>query len=55
MYQKQFFTLEQGAAFCNISQLAFMQELGARNIQWHYDVDDLHEDLHNIESLRDKK
>ena len=55
MYQKQFFTLEQGAKFCDVSQLEFMTELGNRNVEWNYSVDDLHDDLKNIESLRNRK
>ena len=55
MYQKQFFTLEQGAKFSGISQLEFMKELGNRGVEWNYSVDDLHDDLNDLESLRNKK
>jgi predicted HTH domain antitoxin len=55
MYQKEFFTLGQGANFSNLSQLEFMKELGNRGIEWNFSVDDLRDDLKNLESLRNKK
>jgi predicted HTH domain antitoxin len=55
MYQKEFFSLEQGASFSSLSQLEFMKELGERKIEWNYTVEDLHEDIKNLESLRNNK
>ena len=55
MYQKEFFNLEQGAKFSSLSQLEFMKELGNRGMEWNYSVDELHEDLANLESLRNRK
>jgi predicted HTH domain antitoxin len=55
MYQKEFFTLEQGAKFASLSQMEFMKELGNRNIEWNYSTGELHEDLQNLKSLSNKK
>ena len=52
MYQKEFFTLGQGATFSSLSQLEFMKELGNRGIEWNFSIEDLHEGLKNLESLR---
>ena len=52
MYQKEFFSLGQGAEFCSLSQMDFMKELGKRDIRWNYTPEDLHEDLKNLESLK---
>jgi predicted HTH domain antitoxin len=55
MYQKEIFTLGQGANFSNLSQSEFMKELGDRGVEWNFSVDDLHEDIKNQQSLRNKR
>lgn len=45
LYASDEVTLGQGAAIAQISIPHFMQELGKRNIESHYDMADLQEDL----------
>lgn len=45
-------TLGQAAEIADLTQAAFLKELGARHIPIHYGMDELAEDLKVVESFR---
>lgn len=52
LFEKYLLTFGQASEMAGLSQYAFQQELGKRNLFIHYDKDDLKEDLETLESLR---
>ena len=52
LYRDQKVTLGQASKLAGMSQAAFMQEIGRRNLPVNYGVDDLDEDLRNFAELR---
>lgn len=52
LFEKRFLTLGQASELADLSQYAFQQELGKRDLFIHYDLKDLEEDLDTLKSLR---
>jgi len=48
LYDKERLTMGQARKLAGLDQLAFQKALADRNVNIHYDVEDLHEDLRNL-------
>lgn len=49
LFQKYLLTLGQASELAGLSQYAFQQQLGKRDLFIHYDKDDLHEDMKTLQ------
>ncbi len=49
LYDKERLTMGQARKLAALDQLAFQKALAERGVLIHYDVEDLHEDLHNLQ------
>jgi len=51
MFQREKLTLGKASRLLGITQLEFQALLASRNLYIHYDVEDLHEDVRNLQEL----
>jgi predicted HTH domain antitoxin len=51
LFQREQITLGSASHFLGMTQLEFQALLAKKNICIHYDVDDLHEDVKNLQEL----
>lgn len=54
LFQKEKLTLGRAAELADMGQLEFQRLLASREIPIHYDVEDLEEDLHTLDRLRER-
>ena len=52
LFQQDKVTLGQASQLAELSQWEFRMLLGSRQIPWHYDVDELKEDIKTLAKLR---
>ncbi len=52
LFKENILTLEQASKLADYTYLNFLQELGNRNINIHYDDEELDRDLKNIQTLK---
>ena len=52
LFQQDKVTLGQASQLAELSQWEFRMLLGSRQIPWHYDVDELEEDIKTLAKLR---
>jgi predicted HTH domain antitoxin len=51
LFQREKITLGSASRFLGITQLGFQALLAEKNLCIHYDVDELHEDVKNLQEL----
>ncbi len=51
MFQREKITLGKASRVLGLTQLNFQKLLASRNLYVHYDVEDLHEDVKNLQEL----
>lgn len=51
LFQRERLTLGKASRILGITQLEFQALLASRNLYVHYDVEDLHEDVKNLQEL----
>lgn len=51
LFQREKLTLGKASRILGITQLEFQALLASRNLYIHYDVEDLHEDVKNLQEL----
>jgi predicted HTH domain antitoxin len=51
LFQQEKITLGSASRFLGITQLEFQALLAERNLCIHYDLDELHEDVENLQEL----
>jgi predicted HTH domain antitoxin len=51
LFQQEKITLGSASRFLGITQLEFQALLAERNLCIHYDLDELHEDVENLQKL----
>ncbi|MEM9450443.1 MAG: UPF0175 family protein [Cyanobacteria bacterium P01_E01_bin.6] len=51
LFQHEKITLGNASNFLGMTQLEFQALLAEKDLLIHYDVDDLHEDVHNLQEL----
>jgi predicted HTH domain antitoxin len=51
LFQREKITLGSASRFLGMTQLEFQALLAEKNLYVHYDVDELHEDVKNLQEL----
>jgi len=51
LFQREKLTLGKASRILGMTQLEFQALLASRNLHIHYDVEDLHEDIKNLQEL----
>jgi predicted HTH domain antitoxin len=51
LFQREKITLGSASRFLGVTQLEFQALLAQKNLCIHYDVDELHEDVKNLQEL----
>jgi predicted HTH domain antitoxin len=51
LFQREKLTLGKASQLLGITQLEFQALLASRNLYIHYDIEDLHEDVKNLQEL----
>lgn len=51
LFQREKLTLGKASRILGVTQLEFQALLASRNLYVHYDVEDLHEDVKNLQEL----